>query len=191
MHILVKKLFNKQINILLITNALILIAVAMLGPIYALFVEKVGGDLLDASYAFAVYAFAAAITTLVSGRFADKLKENELIIILGYAIMATGFFCYLFVTSVWSLLIVQVIIGLGEAIYSPAFDAVYSKHLDGHSSGREWGAWESINYFTIALGALLGGLLVTYFGFNSMFIVMGILCAVSAVYLFLLPRKLL
>ena len=41
-----KKLFNKAIKILLITNGFILIAGAMLGPIYALFVKKIGGDQL-------------------------------------------------------------------------------------------------------------------------------------------------
>lgn len=186
-----KRLFNKPIRILLVTNGLILIASAMLGPIYALFVEKIGGDLLDASYAFGVYAIAAGAATLISGKHADKLKENELIVVVGYAIIGVAFFGYMFVNSIWSLLLVQILIGLGEAIYSPAFDAVYSKHLDGHKSGREWGAWESINYFTTALGSIIGGLLVTLFGFNAMFIVMGILCFASALYILQLPRKVL
>ena len=183
--------FNRPIRILLITNGLILIAGAMLGPIYALFVTKIGGDLLDASYAFGAYAFAAGITTLISGKYADRIKENELIVVFGYAIMGVAFFGYIFVNSIWSLLLVQVLIGLGEAIYSPAFDAVYSKHLDGHKSGREWGAWESINYFTTTFGAVAGGFLVTFFGFNTMFVVMGLLCFFGAGYIWQLPRRIL
>lgn len=186
-----KKLFNRAIKILLATNGFILIAGAMLGPIYALFVEKIGGDLLDASYAFGVFALAAGITTVVSGRYADKLKESELIVVFGYGIMGVGFLGYTLVNSMTSLLIVQAIIGLGEAIYSPAFDAVYSKHLDGHKSGREWGAWEAINYFTTAFGAIAGGLLVTFFGFDTMFVAMGSLCFISAIYIFRLPRRIL
>lgn len=186
-----KQLFNKAIRILLVTNSFILIAGAMLGPIYALFVEKIGGDLMDASYAFAVFALAAGITTFVSGKYADRIKEDELIVVLGYVIMGVGFFGYTLVNSIWSLLVIQVIVGLGGAIYSPAFDAIYSKHLDGHKSGREWGAWEAINYFTSALGAVVGGLLVTFFGFNTMFVTMGLLCFSSAIYLFRLPRRIL
>jgi len=185
------KIFNKPIRIMLATNGLILIATAMIGPIYAIFVEKIGGSLLDASYAFGVYAVAAGTVTLISGKYADKFKENELIIIFGYLVIGLAFWGYMLVNSIWSLLIVEAIIGFGEAVYSPAFDAIYSKHLDGHKSGREWGAWESINYYTTAIGALIGGVLVTFFGFNAMFIAMGLLCFASAIYILFLPRKVL
>ena len=75
---------NRAARILLGTNAMILLAGAMLGPIYALFVEDIGGDLLDASIAWAVFALAAGFTTLITGKYADKIKESELILVLGY-----------------------------------------------------------------------------------------------------------
>lgn len=181
----------KKISILLITNSLILVAGAMLGPIYALFVEKVGGDLLDASYAFSTFALVAGVVTLISGRYSDKIKENKVILVLGYGIMGLGYFGYLLVNSIWSLLIIQVVIGLGEAIYVPAFDALYSKHLDHSKRGRIWSLWEAINYFTMAIGAFIGGFLVVIFGFSSMFIIMGLLCVISAIYIFSLPRGVL
>lgn len=186
-----ERLFNKAIRILLVTNGFILIAGAMLGPIYAIFVEKIGGDLLDASYAFGVFALTAGIVTFVSGKYADRLKENELIVVFGYGIMGMAFFGYTLVNSIWSLLVVQVIVGLGQAIYSPAFDVLYSKHLDSQKIGTVWGTWEALNYFTTAIGAVAGGLLVTFFGFNTMFVMMALLCFASAVYIFRLPRKVL
>ena len=79
--------FNKALRILLWTNALILMAGAMFGPIYAIFVEKIGGDLMDASIAWSIFALAAGITTFISGHFSDKMKESELLVVAGYAIM--------------------------------------------------------------------------------------------------------
>ncbi|MBN2112067.1 MFS transporter [Candidatus Woesearchaeota archaeon] len=184
-------LFNRALRILLVTNALVLIAAGMLGPIYALFVEKVGGNLLDASLTGGVFALAAGITTLIAGRYADKMKESELIVVFGYGVMGIGFLLYMYANSIWFLFLIQALIGFSEAIYSPAFDALYSKHLTKHKAGREWGAWESINYFTGFAGAVLGGIIVVTFGFNAIFIIMAVLCFASAAYIYKLPRSVL
>lgn len=181
--------FNKALRILLVTNALVMISGAMLGPIYALFVENIGGSLLDASLAGAVFAFAGGLTTLIAGKYADKIKREERIVIWGYCIMALGFFLYTFVNSIYFLLGVQVLVGFGEAIYSPAFDSLYTKHTTRKKTGREWGTWEAMAYFSITIGAIAGGLIVTNFGFNTIFIIMGTLCLISAVYLSFLPKK--
>lgn len=186
-----KALFlNRAIRILLISNSIVLIAGYMLGPIYALFVERIGGDLMDASIAGGLFSLAAGLVTLVSGKYSDKLRRPEYVVMIGYTIMAVGFLLYLWVDSITFLFIVQVIIGMGEAIYSPAFDAVYSKHLALSRSGRQWGAWESMNYFTAFAGAIIGGLLVTRFSFDILFVVMAGLCLTSGVYILLLKRNL-
>lgn len=186
------KFFNRDaraLRILLSTNAMILLAGAMIGPIYAIYVEKIGGDLLDASLTVGIFALTAGITTLIAGRYADKIKENELIVVFGYFMMGIGFLLYIFVNSILFLFIVQALIGFSEAIYAPAFDALYSKHLSWRKAGREWGAWESMNYFTGAIGAGVGGLIASFFGFNIIFIIMASLCFASSIYIYLLPRK--
>lgn len=180
--------FNKALRILLITNAMILISAAMIAPIYALFVEKIGGDLLDASFAGGAMALAAGCTVLVSGRISDRVKRPEIIVSLGYIAMGVGFLLYTVVDSIWFLLCIQVLIGFGEALYSPPFDALYSRHLTVKKAGREWGAWESMNYFSIAIGAVLGGFIVTQFGFIMLFMIMAGMCFLSGFYIYFLPR---
>ena len=182
---------NKGLRILLLTNALILISSAMLAPIYAFFIEGVGGDILDASFAGTAFALTAALTSFVTGKMSDKVREGEFVVILGYSLMALGYFLLIFVDSIGSLLFVQILLGFGEAIYSPSFDALYSKHLDKNKAGEEWGAWESTNYITIAAGALLGGLIANSFGFDFLFLIMGVISTFSAIYILLLPRKVL
>lgn len=182
---------RKTIRILLFTSALVLTAGAMLGPIYALFVEEIGGSLLDASVAFAVFSITAGIVTLFSGRLSDLIRENELVLVVGYSIIGVGFIAYSFVSSMLSLLIVQVIVGLGEAIYAPAYDSLYSKHQKAESRGSSWGAWEAMAYFTTAFGAILGGFIVQRFGFNAMFYTMGGLSFAAAIYILILPRDVL
>jgi MFS family permease len=182
---------NKALKILLFTNGLVLVAGAMLGPIYALFVDRIGGSLLDASFAGGIFALSAGIMSIISGKFSDSIKESELVVVLGYMLMGIGFISYIFVGSIWTLFAVEILFGLSVAIYAPAFDAAYSKHLNKKKAGSQWGAWESMNYFTAAVGALIGGFVVTYLGFNVLFVIMAILCWFSGIYIYFLPRKVL
>lgn len=186
-----KPLFNKALRLLLVTNGLVLLSGAMLGPIYALFVDGIGGDLLDASLTGGIFALAAGITSLISGKFADKLKRPEKIVTIGYFGMGVGFLMYMFVGSIYMLFLVQVVIGISEAIYSPAFDAIYSKHLAKTKRGREWGAWETINYFSIATGSMIGGIIAKGLGFNFLFWIMATFCFFGAITIYFSPKKLL
>src|SRR3989344_6583524 len=109
---------NRALRILLCTHGAILTASSAIGPIYALFVEKVGGDLLDARLAGTVFALATGLAMMVSGKFSNEAKQKEKLLSLGYAIVGIGFILYIFVGSIWELLLVQVIIGIGTAIYT-------------------------------------------------------------------------
>ncbi len=182
-------LFNKAIRILLITNGLILISAAMFGPIYAIFVEQIGGNLLDASLTGGIFAIAAGLTSLFSGNLADKTKHSKKIVAFGYLMMALGFFLYTKVNSIHTLFAIQVLIGFGEAIYSPAFDKLYSEHLAKTKAGRQWGTWESMNYFTLAVGAIIGGIIASQFGFNTLFLIMSSISAISAAYILIFAKE--
>lgn len=182
---------NKALRVLLFTNSLILLAGGMLAPIYALYVEKIGGDLLEASLTGAVFAIAAGITTLFMGALSDKVKEEEFIVIFGYLLMGIGFFLYTQVNSIWTLLGVQVLVGFAESFYSPAFDGLFTKHIPKTKRASAWGFWEAMNYFALAFGAIFGGIIVFNFGFTPLFLLMSALCFLSSIIIYLQPRKLL
>ena len=186
-----KRIFNRATKILLSTDSIVLVSAAMLGPFYAIFVENIGGSLFDASLTIAIFAFVAGITTLFSGKYTDKIKEKELVIAFGYTVMGVGFFLYIFVNSIWTLFAVQILIGFAGAIYAPAFDALFSKHTENCKAGRVWGTWEAMNYFSISIGAVIGTLIVYYWGFEMLFILMTGFCFSSALYIYVLPRKVL
>ena len=183
------KKFKRSIKTLLLTNGLVLIAVAMIAPIYAIFVKDIWGDLMDASMAWWIFALSAWITSLISWKVTDRLKRKILVVVFWYYIMGIWFFLYLLVDSILFLFAVQVFIWLWEAIYSPSFDALYWNNINKKQKGLEWGAWESMNYFTIAIWAFSWWILVTYLGFNSIFILMWTLCMVSWTYLYILSSK--
>ncbi|MFC1663463.1 MFS transporter [Patescibacteria group bacterium] len=182
---------DAALKILLITNAMVLLAGFMLGPIYALFVTDIGGDILDAGWAWAIYAMAAGVTVYILSKVENKHKHKEKFLVAGYLIMATGFFGYIFVHSIFTLFLVQIIIGLGEAMYIPVYDGLYSKHLSRGNKTYEWGIWESMNYIVTGVGAIIGATIAKVSGFESLFIFMGCLSLLAAVFIMLTPRKIL
>ena len=50
---------QRKLKILLFASALFMLAGGLFGPIYAVFVEEIGGDLLTAGGAYAAFSIAA------------------------------------------------------------------------------------------------------------------------------------
>jgi MFS family permease len=183
---------NKALKILLSVDFLVIFSGAMIGPFYAVFViDRVGGDLLDAGISWSIFAVVSGIITLLIGKMTNSAREQELVIAAGYLISGLSFLGYLLVDSIWELFLIQVFLGIGGAISSPAYSAVYSTHLTKGEFIFQWGSWEGMNKIALGIGALAGGLIVSFFGFVPLFALMGALPIVSSVIILLLPRELL
>jgi hypothetical protein len=164
-------------RMLLITDSFFILSGGLLGPIYALYVEKIGGDLLDASSAFAVFMITAAIVIFLLAFWEDKSKHKKKFVIAGYGIGALGYAGYLLVNSSLSLFVVQVILGLSIALKDPAYDALFSdckKHL-----AMAWGAWEALDYLMLGVGAFVGGFIAQEIGFTALLWCMFVLSLIS------------
>jgi MFS family permease len=182
---------NPALRALLIGDGIILTAAAMLTPIYALYVNHIGGNIFDVGFTAAALAFGAGIAAIVGGRFTDSIKNKKALVAMGYLIIGGGFLSLTLVHSVIGLACVQLVIGLTRPVYETAFDALYSIHLDKKREAQEWGAWEGISYFAAGVGALLGSALVAYFSFTTLFILMSAMSFMSALYIVRLPKNLL
>lgn len=163
---------QRNLKILLVASSLFMLAGGLFGPIYAVFVEEIGGDLLTAGSAYSIFAIVAGVMIYLIGKWEDRVKHQEKLIIAGYALSCIGFLGYLLIKTPVHLFIVQMIFGVGEAIGTPAFDGLYSKHLDKGRYASEWGLWDSMSYITIGIGAIAGGFLANLYGFRLLFAVM-------------------
>lgn len=170
---------DRELKILLFSYAMIAFAGGMFGPIYAIFVENIGGDILTAGGAYAAFSIAAGVLTLLISRWEDHVKHQEKLIILGFAINSIGFLGYLFIQTPMHLFIVQIILGISMAIISPAYDSLYSKHLDKGKFSSEWGMWEGMNYIVLGISAAIGGVFGAIFGFRILFIAMFLISLVG------------
>lgn len=172
---------QKELKILLLSSALFMLAGGLFGPIYAIFVEEIGGDILTAGTAYSVFAIAAGILIFFISRWEDHVKHQEKLVIAGYFLSCLGFLGYLLINQTWHLFLVQIVFGLGEAIGTPAYDGLYSKHLDKGKFVSEWGLWESMAYIITGIAAAIGGVLASIYGFKFIFVIMFLLSLIGLI----------
>ena len=81
----------------------------------------------------------------------------------------------------FSLFLVQVLLGIGEMIVVPARDSFYTKYLDKKKMASQWAAWESLWFIIAGIAAILGAFIANKFGFKFLFLVMFILSLIGLV----------
>mgnify|MGYP001573671818 CR=1 FL=1 len=167
------------LKVLLRAQGFLIAAFAMFSPIYAIFVERIGGGILAASGSVAAYSIATGLMIYVISRWEDHVKHLEKMVRIAYALSALGFLGYIFVQNITQFIVIQVLLGLSVAIRAPALDTLYSRHTDHKKTVSEWGDFETMVYIVGAIAALVGGYIAKTFGFNILFMTMFLLSVVS------------
>ncbi len=171
---------NKYIKNLLLGSYIWYLADGLFGPLYAVFAEKIGGDVLELTSAYAVFLIAQGMLTIMMGKMSDKHSKARLMM-WGYIINTIATFAYLLVNNPFSLLLVQSLLGISLALSSPTWSALYTQFQDNSKSGEAWGLSQGGPSIIQAGSIIAGGFIVTFLGFDMLFIVMGILMAVSTI----------
>ncbi len=166
---------NKALKVLLVVSAFSSLAAGMFVPLYAVFVEEIGGDLLVAGEAYAAFSIAAGILIFFISKWENSVKHQENLVVMGYALASLGFLGLLFVETPVHLFIVQIVFGISTAITNPAFDGLYSRLLDRGKFVMEWGLWESTAFIFTGIAALAGGFIASVYGFRTLFAAMFVL----------------
>lgn len=180
---------NKSLRLLLSINSLFVLAGNLLGPLYAVYITGLGGSVAVVSGTWSIMLFTTTIVNLILIRYGDKVKEHEYYLIGGFIFRAIAWIGFAVSYSLTSVIVLQIVMGIGEAVGSTGFDAIMAEHLDKSSHIRDYAVWKTISNLIAATATMLGGFVVTWYGFTSMFYFMGGVAIFCAVFTYLLPRK--
>lgn len=182
---------NRSLRILITTNSILIFIVGLFAPFYAIFIQHIGGSIAFAGLSWAIFSIVGGVLILLFSNWELKIKEQELLIVLGYVLRGGVFLSYAFMTSIPQLMVTQILWGVASALGTPAFDSVYAAHTSQENSIVEWGKWEGISSIMAGIAALAGGILIQTFGYPSIFITMAIISVGLGLYIWSLPRSLL
>ena len=152
---------NTLYKILITSYSFSIFSEAVILPIYAVFVQGIGGDILDASGAMAVFLITQGIFTILLHRLKWINRHRIPMMIFGWAVWVLGIAMYLVVSNVAILFITQIFTAIGSAIADPIFDQELARHTDHKNEEFEWGFFEGSVAIIQGLAALVGGLVVT------------------------------
>jgi MFS family permease len=171
---------NKTLRSLFLYNGIFVMAGSLLGPLYAIYVQGIDNTPQAISLSWSLFLASSTVFMYLIARFGDRTKTRSSFLIAGYLIRALVWVLYIFAGNMLFLLILQVLLGLGEALGSPAYNAVVAEHLDKSRHMEDYS--DQIIFFNItaAIGTAVGGFFVSSFGFTALFIAMAVLAVISA-----------
>jgi predicted MFS family arabinose efflux permease len=167
--------FTRTAKILLLGANIWYFGEGMMGPLFAVFAEKVGGDILDITWAWATYLVITGFMYILVGKLLNGKAYKERVMVFGYVLNALFTFCYLFVSSPIQLFIIQAGLGVSEAIGTPAWDSLYAKNLSDDMDSYAWGLSTGQSQIVTGVAFGIGGLITHFISFEVLFITMGII----------------
>lgn len=153
----------------------------LFGPLFAVFTGKVGGDILDVTWAWATYLLVTGVIEIWVGRVSDRIGHAKLMV-AGYALNAVFTFGYLFVSESWHLFVVQAGLGVALALADPTWDALYAIHESRKKAGLLWGISHGAEQLITGTSILIGGFIVANYSFEALFLIMGLIQVVGVFY---------
>lgn len=153
-------------------NGIFVFAGSLLGPLYAVYVLKLGNGVVSVSTSSAIFMAATTLFTFIVSKLKDGDKTEEDMLRAGFLLRAFVWFAYTQIHSIPQLITLQVINGLGAGFGSPAFDTLFAGHLDKNNHLKEYAGYQVMTNLVTAMGTFLGGILVARFGFTVLFYLM-------------------
>ncbi len=147
----------------------------LLGPLFAVFTQRVGGDILSITNVWGAYLVSMGICVILVGKLSDSYLTKKSLVLWGYALNALLTFGYLLVHNPTDLLIVQVGLGFATALSAPTWSALYDKYSGRGSEGYVWGLSSGFEKIATGVAIFLGGYIVSTYSFDALFIIMGVI----------------
>jgi EmrB/QacA subfamily drug resistance transporter len=117
------------------------------------------------------YLLVFAGLLLVGGSLGDRFGRAKMLRV-GLMVFGTASFTAAFSASATALAVCRGVMGVGAALILPASVAILTNvYTDPRERGRALGVWASIGGLGLALGPVLGGVLLSQFWWGSIFLV--------------------
>lgn len=167
-----RKIFTRDRKFILLASTLASFVTPFMGSAVNLALPDLARDFklssITLGWTVTAYLLATAVFLVPFGKLADLLGRKR-IFVAGIIIFSAGTFLSGLAFSGVSLIVFRVIQGLGGAMIFSTSIALLVSHFPLENRGQVLGINTAATYTGLSLGPVVGGFLVQYFGWRSIF----------------------
>jgi MFS family permease len=141
-------------------------------PALPLLALQIGASDAQIGLISAISPIPGILVSSVVGAYSDKHGRSR-IILLSLLIFATAPFLYIFITQVWQLGLVRFYHGFATAMFMPVAMAAVADRFHPSNRGQALGTYSSFTMVGRFVAPFLGGALIFYASFTSLYLVIG------------------
>ncbi|PIR01592.1 MAG: hypothetical protein CO031_01985 [Candidatus Nealsonbacteria bacterium CG_4_9_14_0_2_um_filter_37_38] len=180
---------NRIVKYLVLSDLVFWAGWGLVTPVFAIFIiEKIeGGSAFVAGMSAAIYWILMSFLRIPIGIFLDTCpgeRDDYWFLTVGLFIAALVPFGFIFASTPLHIYLLQAVHAVGIAMSLSGWSAIFTRHIDKGQEATEWGIDATSVGFGTGISGAIGGWAVTQFGFNPVFIAVGILGLIGAALLF-------
>jgi len=189
------KLINKIIKVLIISDFFFNLGWGLMGPLFAIFIIQniTMGNIAEsakvAGFASFFYWVTKSLLQIPIGNYLDKNhgeKDDYQFLFIGTIMMAFVPLGYLLATQAWHIYLLQIFYGVGAAVAIPPFAAIFTRHIDKGREALAWSIYSTFLGIAVGIAGGIGGIMVSIFGFQYVFIFVSLFTIFSDILLFII-----
>jgi len=165
---------NPIIGSLLVSNILSNTGWAFVSPILAIYVVNniEGGTIQVIGICYFIYWIVKSILQLFISRSLDAVKgegDDYMVLLLGQFLDVLVPLGFLFAHTPVELYLIYLIYGIGDALYIPPWNAIFTRHVNPNRVSFQWSLDSSGFNLGAAFAIVIGSSLAVAFGFRTVF----------------------
>jgi MFS family permease len=190
------KSMNKVIKILILSDVALIAGLGFITPIFAIFLtdQIQGGNVEVVGYAAAIYWIINSLVLIPFGKYLDRNhgeKDDLWFVIIGNLLATLAVFGYIFSRLPWHIYLLQAIYAVGMGMNIPGYTAIFTRHIDKDREAFDWSVRGALIGMATGITGALGGIVAHKFGFNVLFVGVGIFILLSAFLPFLISKEMM
>ena len=174
---------KKSLNLLAYAYAISVFSQGILMPIYAFFVQKIGGGILETAWAIGLFSILTGVATLVLSKTEFSHTHRKEFLCGGWFLWLISVMMYCCISTIKILFLSQILSAFGSALSNPAYAAEYSEQTADDLSGG-WGKLEGLMNIFYGIAALVGGYVAVHYGFEILMWCMAFAATISFALIF-------